>query len=308
VFRAVVATAAIAAFVVGVSLTIERFQIPARPLDPGQEIVATVDQEPVYAVDVGPHVRPQRPWVGPTAPIDPVDSALRDAIVIRLVAAEARRQGLAPPNNGERSIVDGQLVQALINKELAAKGLGAHSITAEQARTFFDAHRADLSQFRGASVSAVVVTDLGTAKRVLAAAATASAEQFKALVDQHSVDAASKARAGHAAVVDAAADNLPLDVARVVVSTKRDGDVGLADTRDGRFWVVRVSAVRLDLADWNAAMEHRIRQLLLSEQRGTVLADLESRLRPAAEVEIDQRALDRFRARVAEMAPPPGPG
>lgn len=293
-----VLTLSVAVFVFGVTMLVQRFRAPVGEVDPGKEVIATVDGEPVYGVDLGPHVRPQRPWVGVTPPDDPVDSALRDAVMIRLIVAEARRQGLQPTRGSKRSVADGQLVQALIDSEVERMGLGPESISAAQCRAFFESHRDELSQFRGAIVSAIVVTDLQFAKKLLAEGATATTEEFQALVAQHSVDATSKAKGGVVAEVDATAENIPLEVAKVVVSTKRDGDVGLADTKDGRYWVIRVTSVRLEEPQWNAAMEHRIRQLLIAEQRGEVMRQLEARLRPEATISINEEALDRYRAEV----------
>ncbi|GIG90745.1 peptidyl-prolyl cis-trans isomerase [Plantactinospora endophytica] len=303
-FRWTLSMVAVAVLVAGVTMTIANARVPEARVDPGDEIVATVDGAAVYGLDVGPHIRTKAPWVGVDPPADPVDSALRDAVIVRLLSAEARRQGVPADDNGARSVVDGQLNVALLDKELRARGHHPEKLTQPEVRAFYQANLDRLSRFRGGTVSAIILTDLAQAREVLGKAATADDRTFAELVAQYSTDVASKAKAGHVADVDAAADEVPLPVARVVVSTRKAGDVGLAETDDGRFWVIRMAKVELLPAPWNAATEQRVRELMANEWRGQVIKDLEARLRPAADVRINQDALDRYRAEVGDELVP----
>ncbi|HET8662655.1 MAG TPA: peptidyl-prolyl cis-trans isomerase [Micromonosporaceae bacterium] len=266
-----------------------------KPTDIGETAIATVDGEPVYGVEVGQHVRPSAPWIGVKPPADPVDAALRDAVLVRLLAAEARRQGITAPS-GPRSAVDAQLNLTLIDREMARRGIRAEAFTSEQARAFFQAHHDRLARFRSARVAAVVVTDRRVAEQLLPEAARASDSEFRELVARHSVDPASRANGGHLAEVGPTPTEVPLAVGRIAVAVRRSGEVGLADTGDGRYWVVRVTDVHLDHAPWNAQAEQRVRQLMVQEGRDALMAELEQRLRPQAKVKIDMKALGRFRA------------
>ncbi|MFY1672727.1 peptidylprolyl isomerase [Plantactinospora sp. WMMB334] len=298
VLRWVLSMVAVAVLVAGAAVTFANARVPEARVDPGEEVVATVDGEPVYGLDVGPHIRTEAPWVGVQPPADPVDSALRDAVIVRLLAAEARRQGLSADSNGARSVVDGQLNLALLDKEMDARGHHPEKLTEPEVHAFYQDNLDRLSRFRSGTVSAVILTDLDRAREVLARAAVADDTAFAALVAQHSTDPASRAKGGLVAEVDAAADEVPLPVARVVVWTRRNGDVGLAETGDGRFWVIRMTKIELLPPPWNAATEQRVRELMANEWRGEVMRDLEARLRPAADVKINKGALDRYRAEV----------
>jgi hypothetical protein len=294
---------AIAVFVAGIVLLLR--QPPAASTDVAQEVIATVDGDPIYGVEVGQHVRPQAPWIGPNQPLDAVDSALRDAIIVRLLAAEARRRGL-PAERGPRSVADASLATGLVDKELSTRGITAGSLTKAEIRAFFEDNRDRLAHFRGARVDVIVLTDRRLAEKLVATVTTANDEQFRQLVRQHSTDLVSRAADGFLAEVDEAPEEIPVAVARIVVATRHDGDVGLADTADGRFWVVRVTDVRLDAEKWSADIERRVRQLLFHEKRGKVIAELEAKLKPRATIEINREALARFRAQALDSAPNPG--
>ncbi|HEX6076736.1 MAG TPA: peptidylprolyl isomerase [Micromonosporaceae bacterium] len=301
--RWLILVVAVAVFVAGIVLLFQRPQVP--PTDVAQEVIATVDGDPIYGVEVGQHVRPQPPWLGPNRPLDAVDSALRDAIIVRLLAAEARRTGVVA-KRGPRAVVAASLATGLVDRELAARGITAESLTKADVLTFFEGNRDRLAHFRGARVSAIVLTDRRLAETLVETAATATDEQFRQLVRQHSTDAASRAADGFLAEVDEAPQEIPLAVARIVVATRHDGDVGLADTADGRFWVVRVTDVRLDTEKWSADVARRVRQLLFHEKRGEVIAELEAKLKPLATIEINQEALARFRERALDSVPDTG--
>jgi hypothetical protein len=290
---------AIAVFVAGLVMLFGKPQ--AASTNSGQEVIATVDGEPIYGVELGQHVRPQAPWLGPTRPLDAVDSALRDAIIVRLLVAEARRQDIAA-KRGPRSVADASLATGLVDRELKARGITAESLTEAEVRKFFEDSRDRLAHFHGARVSAIVLKDRKLAERLVATAATATDEQFHQLVRQHSIDSVSRAADGFLAEVDEAPNEIPVAVARIVVATRHDGDVGLADTADGRFWVVRVTDVRLDPEKWSADVERRVRQLLFHEKRGEVIAELEAKLKPRAAIDINQDALARFRAQAQDPA------
>ena len=277
----------------------------SQPADIGETVIATVDGEPVYGVEVGQHVRPSAPWIGVEPPADPVDTALRDAILVRLLAAEARRQGITA-SSGPRGVADAQLNLGLIDREMARQGARPEAFTSDQARAFFQAHRDRLARFRSARVAAVVVTDRRLAEQLLPAAARASDTEFRELVAQHSVDPASRATGGHLAEVGATPTEVPVAVGRIAVAVRRSGEVGLADTGDGRYWVVRVTDVRLEPPLWNAKTEQRVRQLMVQERREVLMAELEQRLRPQAKVKIDMEALDRFRAEATGVTPAAG--
>lgn len=294
-----------AVFVAGVLVAANHIRTQRQAVDLRDEVVARVDGEPVYVRDVEPHLRPELPWVGPTPPEHPVDSALRDAIIVRLVAAEAVRRGYRATGEVERDIADGQLTQALIGAELEARGFRPAWVTSDEVETFYEENRARISRFTGATVSAIVVGDQELAVELLRRVESVDSGGFRALVEEHSIDEDSLAADGYVADVDAAAENVPLEVARVAVSARSDGEFGLADTGDGRFWIVRVTDVQLAAPEWNAATEQRIRQLMEVDKRAVVIAELESQLRPDAAVRIDEEVLERFRALFAtRMATP----
>lgn len=278
-----------------------------KPTDIGETVIATVDGEPVYGVEVGQFVRPLAPWVGVKPPADPIDTALRDAILVRLLVAEARRQGITAPS-GPRGVVDAQLYQGLIDREMARQGIRAEAITSDQARAFLQEHRDRLARFRSARVAAIVVTDRRHAEQLLPEAALATDTEFRELVARHSVDSTSRASGGYLAEVGATPTGVPVAVGRIAVAVRHSGAVGLADTGDGRYWVVRVTDVHLDPMPWNAKTEQRVRQLMVQERRDVLMAELEQRLRPQANVKIDMEALGRFRAEAAGATPAAGAG
>lgn len=277
----------------GLMAAVPAFTDAARAVETTRDagVVGTVDGQPILVTDVVPHLRPEEPWVGTEPPPDPRRLAWDAAVRLLLFDREARRRGI-DGGTGAASVVAARRVQKLIAAELERRGVGAPDD--EALRRFHDEHRLRLSPVVSARIAAVVVADRVPALDVLARAASADDEAFARLVAAHSLDRASRERAGHLAQIDRHGRGLPPALARVALALKAAGAVGLAQADDGRYYVLRATNVELEVRPWAAPLIAHLRELIAYTQREAALDDFAAGLRRGARVELDEAALARL--------------
>ncbi|UJR81377.1 peptidylprolyl isomerase [Sandaracinus amylolyticus] len=256
----------------------------------GDVIVAHLDGQPVLASEVQLHLRPAPPRIGAGPAIDPRRVALDEAVRVRLLAREARRRGLAPLD-GPPALVQSSLVRALVDEESARRGVPApEAIPEDELRRFVENHIDRLDTPSEILVAAIVVTDAALAERLLAQADRADGSGFARLVAAHSIDAASRARAGVLAPVREHDHELDRAVFQVAWQLRRPGMVGLAEAHDGRWLVLRAMRVERPARPWET-FAARARNLLARQRRDEVVDALMVQLRRVATLTIDERAL-----------------
>jgi hypothetical protein len=255
---------------------------------PDAKVIARVGDDPVLASDLEAYLRPAPPRTGSAVPRDPRQVALDEAIRVRLFAREAQRRGIQVPD-GPAAVVQARLVQALVRQELERHGAFRPAVPEDEARLFFQRHRERLSPVASVRLSAIVLAGAGAprhAERLLPDAAKADDEGFRRLVARHSMDDSSKARGGDYAQIDHQGQGADDAIAAVALEMRRAGEVGLAVSSDGRYFVLRAAEVRLEPLEWNEATAGRVRHLIAQERRERVLGELAVRLRAATRVSI----------------------
>lgn len=263
-------------------------------------VVATVDGDPITAVELQQFVQPAALRIGADPLPDPRYQALEDAIRVRLFAREGKRRGLKAPE-GRAAFVRAHLHQALIRAVLDERGISVDAVDDERAKAYFEAHRAEILKVASVQVRAVMVEDAALAERLLQAAAGIGAETFGHLVAKHSLEADSKKNGGlidpfdhdHIEGVD---KRFGAAVVGVAFGLRRAGQVGLAQNSNGQYYVLRAEQVQLDPSPWpwTNDLARRVKHLVVYEQREQVLKDLYKRLRADVRISIDERALSRI--------------
>ena len=258
----------------------------------GDEVAGSLNGEPVYLWEVEAHLRPAAPRVGTDPPPNPRRLAFDEAVRVRLLVREARARGLAG-GEGPPDLVEARLVQALLRQETERQGIEPQAISEEEARSFYAAHRIEVSSIRSAEIAAITVVSPDLAEELLERAAGASAAQFLSLVEHHSVHP-SKGSGGRLATIDKDGRGLEAPLARVAVGLKVAGAVGLAQGSDGLHYVLRATAVELEERPWDAELAQYTRNLMAFTRREEAVRGLLARLRGGASIEIEERVLDRL--------------
>lgn len=259
------------------------------------DIVARVNGQPVHTADVAAHLRQPPPWVGAERPADPRRAALDKAIGVRLLAQEAERRGIQVTGDVPQ-IVEAKRVQALIRSELGTRHTRPEAVDDAEARAFYERHADRLAAVESVTLAAVVLDEEELAEQLLEQAAAAGVEKFAELASRFSVDPASRAAGGHLAVMDEHGNGVEEAVARVAFAMRSAGTVGLARGADGRYYVLRATAVRLREEPWSESVCDRVRNLIVQQRREAAVQALVAQLRQKAEVMVDEAVLNRLAA------------
>jgi hypothetical protein len=188
---------------------------------------------------------------------------------------------------------------ALIRTVLDERGISVDAVDDRRAKAYFEDHRAEILRVASVQVRAVVVEDAALAERLLQEAAGIGAEAFGHLVEKHSLDADSKKNGGLIGPVDhdhieGVDKRFGVAVVGVAFGLRRAGQVGLAQGRNGQYYVLRAEQVQLDPSPWTNDLARRVKHLVVYEQREQVLKDLYKRLRADVRISIDEKALSQI--------------
>lgn len=263
------------------------------------EIVAEVNGRTLLVRDVVDHLSPPDPAMDIGAPVNPRRQALDAAIRVDLFAREAQRRGMKVPE-GPPQIAKSQLVQSVIRQELRDLEVPSEGSVA-RAQSFYE-ERPEL--FNGdrvvsVSLSALVVEDAKTAERLSDQADGISDDGFTTLVNEHSVDAATRSNEGRfttlvhggkGPAVDQG-DKLDAELSAVGWSLRRPGQVGLARDSGGRYYVLRAEKVDIAVRTLDEELMNHVEGVVEIERREHALQQTEVELRENADISVDEAIL-----------------
>lgn len=208
-------------------------------------VVACFDDDEITADEVEPFLRPAMPIPGRAELPDPRPAAVDAAIRVRLFAAEARRRDL-PGGDGPEARTRAVLNQALIRAEVKRLGIGAETISDEDAQRYHDEHPDEVSPLEAVRCRAIFVDDPALAEDLYRRAVRAGEQAFAALAGEHSDDP-SAANGGDLGVIDRRDPTVDVALIRLALSLRRAGDVGgPVKLADGRYVLLHATAVELD--------------------------------------------------------------
>jgi hypothetical protein len=232
---------------------------------------------------------------------------LKELVDIELLAAEARKRGLADePKTQEalRQVLRDALL-ADVHKTLPSPA----EIPAEEVKAYYDAHAADYREPERRRVSAIVLDDEKKAKDVLEAAKKADdATAWGKLFFESSTNAAQAKQAnvpldlaGDLGIVgppdDAKGANpkVPEPVRAAVFKLDKVGQVfGEVVASDKKLYVVRLSGKTAGHDRTLAEADRQIRVLLLQEKTAALEKQLEEDLRKKYKIEVDDGVLSKL--------------
>jgi hypothetical protein len=259
--------------------------------------VARVDDAAITGAEVLLHLRPAPPRIGAALPPDPRRLALEEAIRAALFAREeAARLGLR--RRAGTPLEQARLVQGFVRRALAGLALSPGDISDEEAHRFYTHHLDEYRLADWVALSTIVVEGLARAEALLAEAEGADDERFASLAERHSVDQATRSQRGSLGVVRFHAPegkSLDPEVHHVAELLRRPGAVGLALASDGRYHVLRVSALELVVRPWNARTSLEVKNRIVRERRREHLDAVDERLRATARITVNEGALAALR-------------
>lgn len=236
---------------------------------------------------------------------------LDEMIDLELLADEARRQGL--DKDPEIQLRLDQALRDEVLRDLHAKIPTPEQIPEPEVRAFFNNHQKEFEEPERRRVAAIVVSDRGTAQKLVEEARQATAAEWGQLVRRHSMV---KSPAGEQTPLELEGDlgivslgapqsspsePIPEPVVKAVFSLAKIGDVGHEPiAAGGRFYVVRLVGRTEARARSFGEAERSIRVQLVRAKIEEAEQQLVEDLRRKIPVTIDQGVL-----RKMKLPPPP---
>ncbi len=259
--------------------------------DAASSVVACVDDTVIRKDEVSAFVREPTWTPGVAALPDPRRAALDEAIRLHLFAQEARARKLAPASGAPAGSPQG-IAQALMQSELAARGLGRDSVSDDEAKRWFDDHPEAFGEIDDVHVQAIVLRDPRLAEQVWAKAKGADRDAFAALATAYSIDEPSKAKGADFGWIHAGRD-ADRTLLGLVLGLRRPGSIGgPVRAADGRWYVLRILEAPLEhQTPWGELAKAKAKNLLARERQRVALDALEASLRSRATIVVFDDAL-----------------
>ncbi len=232
---------------------------------------------------------------------------LQELINAELLAAEARRRGLAElPETQERVR---QLLRDELQRDLRVKLMRPGELPEAEVRSYYEAHKADFADPERRRVAVIVLEDEAKASRVLAEARAGGAVEWGQLVRAHSVDQAPNPTAtaplelaGDLGIVSPPGEprgsnpRVPEGVRAAVFTLAKVGDVAEQLVQDGkRYYVVKLTGLTEARTRSYAEAERSLRVTLAQQQLEAAEQKYEQELRQRYPVKIDSERLSEVR-------------
>lgn len=231
---------------------------------------------------------------------------LDEMINVELLAREAERRGL------DRRPETIELVRQYQRDELLARLRESlprpRDLPAADVSQYYQEHRAEFYEPEQRRAAEIVVEDASVARQLVKAAAGASPERWRELVQQYAPATLAEGDKTSArppidvpgdlgfigAQPDQPADELPVAVRKAVFQIEKAGDVYPDPVvESGRQHVIRLVSVREARQRSLAEVDTAIRARLVSAREAEARAALIERLRQTTTVQVDEAALDR---------------
>lgn len=238
-------------------------------------VVACVDGAAVLAGEVAEHLRAPAPVPGRAALPDPRRHALEAALQVRLFAGDAARRGLGARDRVRRS-------RALIADELARLGIAPDAVSEREAEAYYRAQPGLFNKIPAVRCRALYVDDPARAEALYAALEGGTDEAFAA---------AGGVDVGRLAI---GADADPA-LLRLAGQLRSDGALaGPVALADGRYVVLRATAIELHPAPLEGTMLHKVKNWIANQRERAALGALYQRLRAGAAIEVFEDELARL--------------
>lgn len=287
----------------------------AAPSSDKGEVLAKVDDVTISVAEFQERINQQSPYVRARyTSLERKKEFLDNLVRFEVLAKEAQRRGLERDPEVVRTMKQ-VMIQKLLKQQLDQQHMA--DITDAECKAYYDQHRDEFNQPDEVRVSAILVKDARTAKRVLADARLTKGdnEGFRKLVTEYSQDLATKDRGGDLRYFDAKSKDVPPPLVEAAFKLQNIGDVSPAVKTDQGIAILKLTGRRKALSRSFDEVKQQIRNRLYREKRQQEMERFIKSLRDKATIRIDQAKLAKVRVEGVGPGqfpgpglPPPGPG
>ncbi|MCA9529054.1 MAG: peptidyl-prolyl cis-trans isomerase [Myxococcales bacterium] len=263
------------------------------------EPLATVGDRTITVGDFAHYIAEQPPNIRPRFNNPQQRRELLEHLIqFELLALEAKRQGYMQ----SRAVVRGRqnaLITALREHEIDEQ-IPLSSVTMKQVRAYYEAHPEEFNKPEQVRVSDVFTTDRKTAQKVLKQAlADPSLAGFRQLAAKYNEDSATRLSLGDLRFFslepgEGEAESAPPEAVRkAAFSLQNQGDVyPTVIEAGGGYHVIKLTGRRAPMHRSFDQVERVLRNRLWRERRKAAMDALLDKLRHAADVEVDWKAVE----------------
>jgi peptidyl-prolyl cis-trans isomerase C len=260
--------------------------------------IATIDDTVITVGEFQERINRQSPYIRARyTSLEQKREFLDNLIRFEVLAGEAFRRGLDKDPDVVRTMKQ-VMIQKLMKDEFENR-IKPEDITDADMKAFYDEHRTEYNKPEEVRVSAIVLKDQKTAKKVAGLAKSekgSTNKGFRELVTQYSTDDKTKIRGGDLRYFAEDSTEVDSAVAKAAFALTKTGDVaGPINGKDGSFYVIKQTGRRKALEKKFDEVKRQIQNRLYRDRRTQAQKDFISGLKEKAKIKVDDKALGKVR-------------
>lgn len=259
--------------------------------------LATIDDVTITVGEFQERINRQSPYIRARyTSLEQKKEFLDNLVRFEILAKEALRRGLDKDPDVVRTMKQ-VMIQKLMKSEFEDK-LKPEDIDDAEMQAFFEAHKSDYNRPEEVRVSAVILGDAKSAKKVAELAKGDKGKSnrgFRELVTQYSVDEETKLRGGDLRYFSRETTEVPKPVVEAAFALEKTGEVAGPIEAGGRFYVIKQIGHRKAVERSFEDVKRQIQNQLYRDKRTQAQKDFITKLREGAKIEIHEDNLDKVR-------------
>ena len=280
-----------------------------------QETLAKIDDTVITVGDFQDRINKQSPYVRARyTSLERKKEFLDNLVRFEVLAHEAQRKGLDKDPEVVRTMKQ-VMIQKLLKDEFDKFTL--KDISDADCKKYYDAHPEEFNKPEEARVSMILVKDSATAKKVLGDARVKGVDNqgFRNLVQEYSIDQATKERGGDLRYFDQNTKEIPKEIVDASFKLQNIGDNSEPVKTNGGVAILKLTGRRKAVNRTFEEVKEQIRNKLYRDKRQDSMESYVKGLRDKAKISIDEGKLAKVQiegmpqgAFPGPGVPPPGPG
>jgi peptidyl-prolyl cis-trans isomerase C len=272
------------------------------------EMLAKIDDVVITVGDFQERINQQSPYVRARyTSLERKKEFLDNLVRFEVLAKEAQRRGLDKDAEVVRTMKQ-VMIQKLLKDEFDK--LKIEDISDEDCRKYFEAHPEEYNKPEEVRVASILVKDAATAKKVLADPRIKGVDNqgYRNLVNEFSIDQATKERGGDLRYFDASTKELPKEIIDASFKLQNIGDVSEPVKTPQGMSILKLTGRRKAFSRPFEEVKQQIRNRLYRDKRQDSMETFVKQLREKSKVQIDEPKLAKVQIEGNLPGGFPGPG